>query len=172
MNSLSLLGKIAWIYSKVISIIIRGLHDLIAENIPNRSSVLDIGCGPGLLDAKLQLRGNRVTCVDVLVPMAKISTRRGIDVSVGSIEMLPLRVSSFDIAITTLVMHQVRNREKAINEVMAVLKPGGYWIAAEFIKRTLINWAFMDYGPFNYSGKIINKWRFGVAVLLIRNAKA
>ncbi|MFP3045557.1 MAG: class I SAM-dependent methyltransferase [Thermocladium sp.] len=170
MNSLKLLGRIAWIYSTLISIPIRGLHELVIRNIPDRSSVLDIGCGPGLLDVELQLRDNKVTCVDALIPMAKISMRRGIDVAVGSIEMLPLRASSFDVAITTLVMHQVKNRGKAISEVMTALKPGGYWVAAEFIKRTLINWAFMDYGPFQHPGKIISKWRFGVAILLIRRA--
>jgi len=76
MNSLKLLGRIAWIYSTLISIPIRGLHELVIRNIPDRSSVLDIGCGPGLLDVELQLRDNKVTCVDALIPMAKISTRR------------------------------------------------------------------------------------------------
>ncbi len=75
--------------------------------------------------------------------------------------MIPTRRASFDAAITVLVMHQVKDRERAVGEILSSLKPGGRWIAAEFARRSAVNRVFMDYGPFKSPGKPVAKWWFG-----------
>ncbi len=172
MSSLATLARIAWAYSTLISKALRGLHGIVEKQVPPGSSVLDVGCGPGILDSTLQSRGNRVACIDVLPQMAELAFRRGIDVAVGSAEMIPARRASFDVAVTVLVMHQVKDRGRAMGEILSSLKPGGRWIAAEFARRSVVNWIFMDYGPFKPPGKPVAKWLFGVEVAVLPQGNA
>ncbi|GGP22420.1 hypothetical protein GCM10007981_18410 [Thermocladium modestius] len=172
MSSLATLARIAWAYSALISKALRGLHRIVEKQVPPGSSVLDVGCGPGILDSMLQSRGSRVVCIDVLPQMAELAFRRGVDVAVGSAEMIPTRRASFDAAITVLVMHQVKDRERAVGEILSSLKPGGRWIAAEFARRSAVNRVFMDYGPFKSPGKPVAKWWFGVEVTVSSQGNA
>ncbi len=58
MSSLATLARIAWAYSALISKALRGgLHRIVEKQVPPGSSVLDVGCGPGILDSMLQSRG-------------------------------------------------------------------------------------------------------------------
>ena len=172
MSSLATLARIAWAYSALISKALRGLHGIVERQVPPGSSVLDVGCGPGILDSRLQSRGDKVTCIDVLPQMAELASRRGVDVVVRSAEMIPTRRGGFDVAVTVLVMHQVKNRERAINEILSSLKPSGRWVAAEFARRSAVNWVFMDYGPFKPLGKPVAKWLFGVEVAVASQGNA
>lgn len=94
-------------------------------------TVLEIGCGMGIDASELAKRGCQVTGLDL--------TSRGIELAkknfarlgyrgrflVGNAENLEFADSSFDAVYSCGVLHHTPNTEKAIAEVLRVLKPGG-----------------------------------------------
>jgi 2-polyprenyl-6-hydroxyphenyl methylase/3-demethylubiquinone-9 3-methyltransferase len=109
---------------------------------PRAKSVLDVGCGGGLLAEELARLGSRVTGVDPSAASLAVardhSADAGLDVTYlrGSGEALPLPDASFDIACCCDVLEHVRDLEQVISETSRVLKPGGLYLY-DTINRTL-----------------------------------
>ena len=70
---------------------------------------LDVGCGPGVLTARLadRLGADRVAAVDPSPPFVAAARERcpGVDVRQGVAEALPFEDGSFDLALAGLVVH-------------------------------------------------------------------
>jgi len=100
-----------------------------------RGSVLDIGCGQGLLLKKVRLLaspGSFFTGIDIsgkLCAMARINNPDAIIVQ-GDAESLPFKDSSFDIILMTEVVEHLLDYAKALYEVRRVLKRGGVFIVS------------------------------------------
>lgn len=110
-------------------------------------SVLDIGCGPGLLliAAAKQLQKGKAVGADhwkgnleysytsqmVLrnAEIEKVVDR--VEVINADAQALPFGNNSFDVVMTSLMMHHVVDKSKAINEMVRVLKPQGTLILAD-----------------------------------------
>jgi ubiquinone/menaquinone biosynthesis C-methylase UbiE len=102
---------------------------------------LDIGCGPGsftLALAKLTGVTGKVIAVDLQEPMLDL-TRNKIDAAgmSGRVEFhrcssdsLGLEVQA-DFILTFYMVHESPQPLGLVNEVCALLKPGGYWFLAE-----------------------------------------
>jgi len=122
--------------------------DRLLNQIPWRGNehVLDVGCGSGLLlnkaAKKLTLGGAAVgidiwSKIDLSDNSAQVTINNAriegvldrIKIVDGDARELPFADASFDIVVSSLVVHnlaQKYNRESVMNEMIRVLKPGGY----------------------------------------------
>lgn len=93
--------------------------------------VLDIGCGPGWLSVQYAKQGARVTSVDLTESATELTYKhfRAFDLS-GSVlqanaEELPLKDGSFDLVISSGVLHHTPDTERAIREACRVTSSSG-----------------------------------------------
>ena len=106
--------------------------------------VLDIGCGLGAIDELLITRygAGSVTGIDIdpalvsrmqqRVERARLSDRiRGAKVDGGA---LPFAPSSFDVVFSKDSMVQIPDKPKIYAEVLRVLRPGGRFIASDWLR--------------------------------------
>ena len=91
--------------------------------------VLDVGCGPGALTARLVDADGveRVTAIDPSPPFVAATARRfpGIDVREGAAEALPFADDDFDAALAQLVVHFMTDPVQGLREMARVTRPGG-----------------------------------------------
>ncbi|MFD5425151.1 class I SAM-dependent methyltransferase [Streptomyces sp. NPDC127084] len=92
-------------------------------------SLLDIGCGTGLVTERLHRPGLRVIGVDSSAGMARIAARRVGDVVLADVRRLPLPAASVDVVSAVWLLHLVRDARAVVAEVARVLRPGGVFIA-------------------------------------------
>src|SRR5262249_38523750 len=107
-------------------------------------TVLDIGCGRGLLliGAAQRLTGGRAVGVDIWSrvdlsgnrPEATLENARRagvadrVEVRDGDAPHLPFADATFDVVVSSLVLHNIpgqEDRRRAVREIARVLKPGG-----------------------------------------------
>jgi arsenite methyltransferase len=121
------------------------VHKLLPEliSLSGDESVLDVGCGRGLLliGAASRLTTGSATGVDVWRmdvsrnrPDAALENARlagvadRVTVKDGDARNLPFADASFDVVVSALVLHNLRHRadrERALREIVRVLRPGG-----------------------------------------------
>jgi SAM-dependent methyltransferase len=91
--------------------------------------VLDAGCGSGWYAARLATRGARVAGVDRSPRMlAHARARLGGDAVLAAADLaggLPFASASFDLALSALVLHYLRDWGGALGELRRVLAPRG-----------------------------------------------
>lgn len=95
--------------------------------------VLDVGCGPGGLTQELVSRvgAASVAAIDPSAPFVQACRLRnpGADVREGFAESLPFDDSSFDAALSSLVVGFMTDPVAGIREMARVTKPGGPVVA-------------------------------------------
>ncbi len=99
----------------------------IYDNVRANSSVLDLGCGAGML-ALLKRKGITLTGVDLSPECAQAARRNGYDSTLSAeLSHLPLPDSNFDYVVSLDVIGHVGFEEKdaVLAEVRRVLRPGG-----------------------------------------------
>jgi len=96
------------------------VDDLVARG---PTSVLDVGCGTGLLGRAFVRRGLRVTGVEPDERMAEVATKHGIDVEVSSFEQWPATARRFDLLVSGQAWHWVEPVAGA-QKAAEVLAPG------------------------------------------------
>ena len=109
------------------------LHTLAALALVRGESVLDAGCGTGLLleqEARTVGREGRAEGIDFSDAMLAHAHRRcdqlaQVNLQQGSIETLPFDDHSFDAVSCTQTLLYVRDMELALREIYRVLKPRG-----------------------------------------------
>lgn len=119
------------------------------QNVDLRNStLLDVGCGGGILAEAFAELGMPVTGIDPSV--SSIETARqhtkqqglGIDYYVGSGERLPFADARFDCVSCCDVLEHVRDVDAVLAEIGRVLKPGGLFVY-DTINRTWLSWLFL-----------------------------
>lgn len=96
--------------------------------------VLDVGCGNGYVLSKFAKEGALVSGVDVTPAGIAVTRKRfdmlGLegDLRVADAQELPFEDGSFDCVTSMGVLHHVPDTEKAVSEILRVLKPGGRFI--------------------------------------------
>lgn len=93
------------------------------------SRAADVGCGPGVVTARLALLlgpGN-VVAVDPSVPFVEAARTRcpGVDVKLGGAEALPWDDASVDLAVAQLVVAFMKDPVAGLREMARVTRPGG-----------------------------------------------
>src|SRR5215468_3211839 len=107
------------------------LADLYADLLGVRSGqrVLDVGCGPGVLAARLVDRCGTegVVAVDPSEPFVEAARARlpGVDVRRATAEDLPFADDTFDLCLAQLVVHFMADPVAGLREMGRVARPGG-----------------------------------------------
>ena len=99
----------------------------IYDNVRRGSSVLDLGCGAGLL-ALLKRKEVTLAGIDISRDCASIARRNGYDtVCAGELTNLPFADSSFDYVVSLDVMGHVEfdQKDAVLAEIKRVLRTGG-----------------------------------------------
>jgi ubiquinone/menaquinone biosynthesis C-methylase UbiE len=104
--------------------------------------VLDLGCGTGTLTilAKQICPGSELVGLDIDPAVLHIARRKaaraGIEIALhlGQADRLPYRSQSFDLVISSLMLHHLATaqKERAFHEVYRVLVPGGSMHVVDF----------------------------------------
>jgi ubiquinone/menaquinone biosynthesis C-methylase UbiE len=106
-------------------------------------AVLDVGCGTGTLAMEVARRvgtTGRVVGVDpgaqqIARARSKAARRNlPIEFQIGVIEQLPFPDQTFDVVLSTLMMHHLPAplKRQGLAEIARVLKPGGRLVIADF----------------------------------------
>ncbi|MGV9172231.1 MAG: methyltransferase domain-containing protein [Promethearchaeia archaeon] len=129
------------------------------SRIGTNKSILEVGCGTGLLAQKLALRGNTVRAVDKNPKMIEFAlenyqqaSKKNLIYQIASIEDLPVEKNTQDILISTFMLSELRPFEQQIflrNAWKALKKGGKLVIAAEFMPSGI--WKF---------GFGVKRWRY------------
>lgn len=107
------------------------------------ASVLDIGCGAGLLANPLAEEGFRVSGIDLSLSSLTVAQRRDTTKSVQYVragaEELPFLSGSFEAVCALDLLEHVDKPQLVIREAARVLRPGGLFFFYTF-NRTLLSW--------------------------------
>jgi len=118
-----------------------------ARVLPHPHSILDIGCGTGLLLQRASRRfpAAGLTGIDPaeeMIRVARSSTPDGASLRFvhGFAEQLPFAGSSFELVFTTMSFHHWADQAKALQEVRRVLAPGGVFALADGLPAGWLHW--------------------------------
>jgi 2-polyprenyl-3-methyl-5-hydroxy-6-metoxy-1,4-benzoquinol methylase len=91
------------------------------------NTILDIGCGEGILLEKLTKRypHRNIVGLDTMPENVQIGSNLGLPVKLGDIYHLDLPDNSMDVVILMEVIEHLVNPDLAFEEIHKVLKPGG-----------------------------------------------
>lgn len=100
--------------------------DLLAARAGER--ILDLGCGDGVLTARIAETGARVTGLDASEDMIAAARARGLDVAVADAHALEYE-DAFDAVFSNAALHWMTRPDEVIAGVARALKPGGRFVA-------------------------------------------
>ncbi|HEX7374571.1 MAG TPA: methyltransferase domain-containing protein [Steroidobacteraceae bacterium] len=100
--------------------------DLLAPRAGER--ILDLGCGDGVLTARLQASGCDVVGVDASEEMVAAATRLGLDARVMSGDALTFD-GEFDAVFSNAALHWMSRPTEVVAGVFRALRPGGRFVA-------------------------------------------
>jgi 2-polyprenyl-3-methyl-5-hydroxy-6-metoxy-1,4-benzoquinol methylase len=104
--------------------------------LPAESPILEIGCGSGLTSVQLAREGYTIQAVDSVDAMIKRTRQHAEEACVGDRVITSMRDvydlgyadNTFDLVLKIGVAPWLYSLEKAVREVVRVLRPGGYLI--------------------------------------------
>jgi ubiquinone/menaquinone biosynthesis C-methylase UbiE len=110
--------------------------DLVAmENIPG--TILNIGCGTGLLLHKLKERWPKAQLVGIDPSEGMVGKARQLipeaTLYVSMVESIPLPDNSIDLITSTISFHHWADQLQGLREVARVLRPGGRFFLADIV---------------------------------------
>jgi ubiquinone/menaquinone biosynthesis C-methylase UbiE len=110
-------------------------HEALEKEIEPRSTVLDVGCGVGLLACLLAKKKCRVHGIDIEEDNLKVARRlcKMLNIEklcvfqVAKSNTLPFDKSTFDYAVLSWTLHDIRleDRERLLLQCVRILKPRG-----------------------------------------------
>jgi len=115
------------------------LNSLFETQIGDARVVADLGCGTGEMLSRLLGRGPMaligVDSSPEMLEQARIRLpeRSDLELRLGELENLPMRDREVDAAVMSMVLYHIYEPEKSIHEVFRVLKPGGFFLLADFM---------------------------------------
>ncbi|HEY6286795.1 MAG TPA: methyltransferase domain-containing protein [Ktedonobacteraceae bacterium] len=142
----------AWLYDYVVGFLSLGREQamrcmtLDLAQLQAGESVLDVGCGTGALTGLARQRvgeSGMVYAIDAVPQMITVARRKAarrnlaIDFQVGLIEQLAFPDDSFDVVLSSLMMHHLPEelKRQGLAEIARVLKPGGRLLILDFQPR-------------------------------------
>jgi SAM-dependent methyltransferase len=95
--------------------------------------IVDLGCGDGVLTAKIVESGARVIGLDASEAMVEAARSRGVDAFVADAQALGLdgqaaRFGQFDAAFSNAALHWMLDPDAVASGVFTILKPGGRFV--------------------------------------------
>jgi len=103
------------------------------EYAKNAKNILECGCGSGRSIGFIWHKNAFITGIDLFEYTLKkaktdFKNKKNVSFKLGNIENLPFANESYDLVYSTYTMEHVLNPEKAIDEMIRVVKKGGYII--------------------------------------------
>jgi len=123
----------------------------IAIPYAREARVLEVGCGTGLLLARLSEVAEQAVGVDISEGMAERARARGLDVRIGDVLRLPFDDDAFDLTCSFKVLAHVEDLQAAIRECVRVTRPGGHLLLELYNAWSLRYLAKRAAGPRNIS---------------------
>lgn len=114
------------------------LNEALMGDISPCRMAVDLGCGTGVLMARLAERAEQVVGVDSSPNMLKEAEKRlqalggGFDLRLGQLEHLPMGDGEVELAVISLALHHLDNPRLALHESGRVVAEGGRLLVAEF----------------------------------------
>jgi SAM-dependent methyltransferase len=96
----------------------------------NGEHILDLGCGDGVLTAKLVQSGAQVTGLEPDPDLCRAATSRGITV-LSQDAHDPFGANQYDAVFSNAALHWMRAPEIVIANVFVALRPGGRFVAEQ-----------------------------------------
>jgi ubiquinone/menaquinone biosynthesis C-methylase UbiE len=130
-----------------------GYHELVddlevdfAGRFAEGRDLLEVGCGTGLLLARLAKIARSAQGIDLSPGMLKKAEARGLSVREGSVTDLPYPDGSFDVTCSFKVLAHVPCVERALAEMVRVTRPQGV-VIAEFYNPMSLRGLVKRLGP-------------------------
>jgi methionine biosynthesis protein MetW len=100
---------------------------LLSKHVTAGQDVLEVDCGPGVLAAQMRDKGAHVTATDLSSVAVARARAKGIDCRQVVIDEqpLPFADNSYDVVVSNSAIEHRFFHEKALDECVRVLKPGG-----------------------------------------------
>ena len=116
--------------------------DHLLKGLPDQlRSVLDAGCGTGLLSCHVADRAERVVGMDISPGMLALATKRraerrktNMEFVVGDLEAVPFGDAYFDCVVSSAALYNTR-LEISLPELRRVVRPGGCIVIADLVQR-------------------------------------
>lgn len=109
------------------------------ERYGRGGDVLEVGCGTGLILARVRAFAASASGVDISAGMLARAAERGLSVVQGSATALPYADERFDVVYSFKVLAHVMDIRTALAEMARVTRPGGH-VLAEFYNTRSLRW--------------------------------
>lgn len=108
----------------------RQVYESVLKHIDNGKTVLDAGCGEGVLSVLMAQKGVFVTAVDISSPNVFAAQQSAnqlkmtgyVKFLVGDVENLPFADNSFDIVVSSHVLEHLSNFYQGLNELYRITR--------------------------------------------------
>jgi len=135
-------APLASLYEKATRLVIESYYSQVAEEVVSRfkeGTLLDLGTGPGYLPIEIVKKSPSIRCdgVDLsgrLIKMARANALKAgmadrLNFEVGNAAKLRFEDASYDMVLSTGMLHMLKDPLRVLRECYRVLKPGGEaWI--------------------------------------------
>jgi SAM-dependent methyltransferase len=107
-------------------------HALAAAGIDvdetKQQTLIEIGCGDGWLAGQLSPRFARIVGFDINAARVRPAQAKNVLIIVGDAESSPIATGSADVIISIAVLEHLREPERELRHMAALLKPGGVMV--------------------------------------------
>lgn len=109
-----------------------------AVTIVPEMDILDFGCGTGLLSLRFGPEAASLTGLDNSAGMLEVFQEKAEQLNLNNVDTLKLNLDqgdkltgNYDLIMSAMALHHVRNTEQVLRELFVALKPGGYLCIAD-----------------------------------------